>query len=83
MKEEISNSNINTDLENKRFSIDTSNIKKNILDLEGITKSINVKVQLSDKPSNEYELDRILEGLNKLKEFLNDLNSNDSNSIFW
>lgn len=69
MKEEISNSNINTDLENKRFSIDTSNIKKNILDLEGITKSINVKVQLSDKPSNEYELDRILEGLNKLKEF--------------
>ena len=83
VKEEISNSNINTDLENKRFSIDTSNIKKNILDLEGITKSINVKVQLSDKPSNEYELDRILEGLNKLKEFLNDLNSNDSNSIFW
>lgn len=83
MKDEIVNSNINTDLENKRFSIDTSNIKKNILDLENITKSINVKVQLSDKPSNEYELDRILEGLNKLKEFLSDLNRKDSKSIFW
>lgn len=83
VKEEISNSNINTDLENKRFSIDTSNIKKNISDLENIIKSINVKVQLSDKPSNEYELERILEGLNKLKEYLNDLNSKDSKSIFW
>ncbi|MGL5713000.1 MAG: ATP-dependent DNA helicase [Paraclostridium sp.] len=83
VKDEISNSNINTDLENKRFSIYTSNIKKNILNLERIAKSMNVKVQLSDKPSNEYELDRVVEGLNKLKEFLNDLNRKDSKSIFW
>jgi ATP-dependent DNA helicase DinG len=83
LKDEIVDLNINKELENKRFSIDTSNIKQSILNLENIIKSINVKVQLSDKPSNEYDLDRILESLNKLKEFLNDLNSKDPKSIFW
>ncbi|MGL4914345.1 MAG: ATP-dependent DNA helicase [Romboutsia sp.] len=83
LKEKIYDLDINKDLENKRFSIDTLNIKKNIFDLENITKNINVKVQLSDKPSNERELDRILEGLNNLLEFLNDLNRKESKSIFW